>query len=252
MTQRLIILPSGRRGATGSTGPQGPAAPLTAADEVRLAAVEDYLERIEALENNTAVNLYIDANVGDDANDGLAATRPFKTLGAALEAPFHGRPVVLRIMSDLVHDVRTAMSYGVNIVMVGRGAGNAGSVQRKITFVNSTNSTGVGRLRLNGFNSFAVSEIDFEINTTAGTSTGVFEGNGVAHIQMNYGPGTISHPGTGAAALIHSGNEGGSARVTFGSTVVFTADVLGKLFAGVGSGGDPNADYRYNSNITSA
>ncbi len=191
--------------------------------------------------------IYIDAISGDDFNDGTSVSQSIKTLERLEELFSIGRRFQICLLSDLVWDFAISISYPIAMLnILGRRADNGAYEKRTITIKDSKNVSNLpGCLFMNCISKIYIRSVNINLDTSKGFSF------------LNYSN-TMGYLRTLDVSVTRTGS-GTCSFYADGSSFVaskhqsFTIDnsAKGYIAKGVGSGENPNSDWRYASNITS-
>lgn len=196
-------------------------------------------------ENLTSYDkIYLDAVNGDDANDGKSVAGAIKT-PARLEAILPiGRKVDIRLLSDITWDYRLNIGYTLPLLQIrGRLADDSGATLRKITVVDAVNSgSRPGCFEMASFANLYISDIHVELATGKNYAFLMFY-NAIGFLRTYKT--TLTRTGTGTCCLFANGGA-----FVPSSHSNLTLSAPGYMAQGVAAGADPNADWRYPSNLS--
>ena len=222
-----VVFPVRRRGPAGAVGSQGPAAPLTAADETRLATVEE-------LSNFRVTIVYVDGTNGDDSNDGSLSS-PFLTLQAAISAtnPLHEN--IIRLLSDCELSEQATIRVNSKII-----------IQRDLSAPVGTKIrlTGSGRITTSVTANVDVVGVDVELDNDRSLFRSFV--NGILAVRIANV--TVTKTSTSTASIIDVFNG----KFIFSVQTSDLSAVLGFIVSGFPAGSNPNDNLFITTNITSA
>lgn len=204
-----------------------------------------------------ALTLWVDPTNGSDANDGSLPGKAYKTFDAALNKTQN-----YSLFIYLLGDVTWSGRYNIYNAIFAQGVtadanGNiTGFVNRGITLLGeaSNSPTAQGRCNSGAFFYGPSLQLDHVYVTQPDSAAGLAV---TSHFQILQG-GTVAITAStiapvsagGAGTLIGSPSSQGGGYFTAGT--ILSGNCPGRLFAGVGAGGNPNALWNYRSNLTSA
>ncbi len=217
--------------------------------------VQDKISQLAAMVPNTSRVLYVNANSGDDANDGLDPTSPLATLEEALaRAPIGGR-LVVRLLTNVSMTKRVQMLASRTSIM-GWDAAAEAQTKRQFTVVGTqaVNRTdgwmpGLGH---HMFGALWFENVNFRLPLCDETVTGLR-----AIVNHHRGGTTvfrdciISAAEAGADSYAFAAGNG-IAIVSMSNTTINNAvgPGTGRLFSGIAAGADPNGQWNIITNIT--
>ena len=191
--------------------------------------------------------IYLDQVSGSDENDGTSASQAVQSLQRLKEIFSVGRRLQVRLLSDIIWDYAIRLNYPIAMLeIVGRAADNSAYENRTITVKDSTNTSNLpGCLQMNCISSVYLRGINIILDTSKGQSFLNFATTMgyLRTLSVN-----LSREGTGACCLYADGSSFVAARH---QSMTIDTSAKGYVAQGIGSGENPNDDWRYVSNLTS-
>ncbi len=196
---------------------------------------------------------FLDAINGNDANDGVAITRPKRNIDTLLGETV-GQSIALRLMSDVTISVRHTRYAFIDLQGIQASAQAPGFIQfeRNVNFLGTaTNSpqpilgsfcSGMflqGAALFSAYVRFNLPSVPAGNNYRSHFTT---SGGAITITQC-----TLTSVGAAAGALIGANTGKATAFVS----VVMGTGAAGHIFDGIAAGQNPNAQWMYDTNVTS-
>lgn len=191
--------------------------------------------------------IYLDQNVGDDANDGLTASTPIQSLQRLEEILPIGRRLQVRLLSDVIWDYAIRISYPVAMLeILGRNADNTAYENKTVTIKDSTNFSNLpGCIQMICLSNVFLRKLDIVLDTSKGLSF-VFYSSTLGYLRtfsVN-----LSRIGSGSCCLYADGNSFVASRH---QAITIDSTAKGYVAQGISADENPNDDWRYASNLSS-
>lgn len=189
--------------------------------------------------------IYLDQNIGDDANDGTSSSTPIKSLQRLEEIFPVGRRLQVRLLSDVVWDYAIRISYPVAMLeILGRNANNTANEKKTITVRDSVNSSNLpGCIQMHCISNVFLIGVDIVLDTSKGQSF-INYSSTLGYLRTLSV--TLSRNGTGSCCLYADGSSFVASRH---QSMTIDASAKGYVAQGISADGNPNDDWRYASNI---
>lgn len=232
MADQIIVVKSGPPGPTGATGATGATGPDSS----------DLQDPV-----GSKLFLYVDADNGDDSNTGLSYAQRVATWEKVISLMCENKTNEIYVHADMDIDYRTTLyNPPKGLIIQGRNAANTSDESRDLAAITATNSASrSGGLVIYGFMGLTINDCNVILNTAQGYA--VFEiRRGAIHGEIS--DMTLTRTGAGTCRLFYA-DTGGAITMKFSSCTLTAA---GYVFSSVSAAADPNDEYYYNTNITSA